>query len=60
MDDVSNELDNTRWPKLIDFLKREHFQVFITTSNNEFLNNFNNIENVKKFFIKTGKAIPVN
>jgi len=54
IDDVSGELDNTRWKNLVNFLIKREFQVFITTANENFKHDLMNQENIKEFFVEDG------
>ncbi|MFN8369980.1 MAG: hypothetical protein U0T83_05085 [Bacteriovoracaceae bacterium] len=57
IDDVSGELDEVRWTRLVKYLRSRIFQVFITTANKNFKNELEKIEHVKNFLIKSGKII---
>ncbi|MBT3982014.1 MAG: DNA replication/repair protein RecF [Bacteriovoracaceae bacterium] len=54
IDDVSGELDKERWRKLVSFLERRSFQIFITTANEEFRRELARIPLAQKFHIKSG------
>jgi DNA replication and repair protein RecF len=54
IDDVSGELDRTRWKNLVDYLKGNFFQVLITTANEDFRKELESIEGVRKIFVSTG------
>ncbi|MBD66943.1 MAG: hypothetical protein CME62_17200 [Halobacteriovoraceae bacterium] len=54
IDDVSGELDRSRWNNLIAFLKNKEFQVFITTANENFKKELEKIEEAQKIFITDG------
>lgn len=60
VDDVSGELDNLRWERLIGFLKDKNFQVFITTANDGFKKILENIDKANKIYIKDGQLISKN
>lgn len=55
LDDVSGELDKTRWKNLIEYLENCNFQIFITTANEKFREQLEQIENAKKFIVKNGE-----
>ncbi|MGB0455010.1 MAG: DNA replication/repair protein RecF [Bacteriovoracaceae bacterium] len=55
IDDVSGELDEERWDRLIQFLETRQFQVFITTANEKFKERIETLPNSKKFLIQSGK-----
>jgi DNA replication and repair protein RecF len=57
IDDVSGELDSQRWKNLIQYLETKKFQVLITTANESFRKELENIPESKKFFIEHGKII---
>lgn len=57
MDDVSGELDNTRWQKLVLFLELSEFQVLITTANEKFKEGLEKINNVNKIYIHDGDIL---
>ena len=44
IDDVSGELDASRWARLIQYLKDAEFQVLITTANEKFREELEKIE----------------
>ncbi len=54
MDDVSGELDSTRWKNLINYLQAKKFQVLITTANDNFKKELERIQNAKKIYIQDG------
>ena len=54
LDDVSGELDKRRWRNLIGYLQAKKFQVFITTANENFKLELEQIEEAKKIFVSDG------
>ncbi len=58
IDDISGELDRSRWQRLVNFLDMRNFQVFITTANENFQKQLKTITNSKSFFVEEGKIIP--
>lgn len=54
IDDVSGELDQTRWANLVEYLNKAQFQVFITTANEKFKNDLEQCENIKKIYMDSG------
>jgi DNA replication and repair protein RecF len=57
IDDVSGELDSTRWKKLIAYLSQKDFQVLITTANQNFKNELEKVPGVYSFEIRNGNPI---
>lgn len=57
IDDISGELDRSRWGKLIEFLKQSKFQVLITTANEKFKEELEKIENARKIHVKDGTIL---
>ena len=57
LDDLSGELDETRWKNLVEFLDQQKFQVLITSANEKFRDELNNISNVRNFLIDSGSLI---
>jgi DNA replication and repair protein RecF len=57
IDDVSGELDSQRWKNLIQYLGTKDFQVMITTANESFGKELEQIPASKKFYIKHGTLI---
>lgn len=55
IDDVSGELDKFRWKKLVEFLEQSEFQVLITTANEKFKEELEQIPNAKKIYVESGK-----
>jgi DNA replication and repair protein RecF len=55
IDDVSGELDQRRWIKLINFLENNNFQVLITTANENFKTELEKIQDAQKIFIHDGR-----
>ncbi len=60
IDDVSGELDSDRWHRLIDYLQRKEFQVFITTANSAFKLELEKIANAKWFYVVEGEIAEGN
>ncbi|MAZ49336.1 MAG: hypothetical protein CME65_12305 [Halobacteriovoraceae bacterium] len=54
LDDVSGELDKRRWKNLIGYLQAKKFQVFITTANESFKLELEQLEGAKKIFVSDG------
>jgi len=54
IDDVSGELDKLRWRRLVNYLKKRNFQVFITTANDNFKEELDTIEGTNKIFVDSG------
>ena len=54
MDDVSGELDKSRWENLVQYLGRGKFQTLITTANEAFKDELEKIEGTKKIVVKSG------
>lgn len=52
IDDVSGELDASRWKRLIEYLKEANFQVLITTANENFREELERIEGTKVMRIR--------
>ena len=57
IDDVSGELDSQRWKNLIGYLETKKFQVLITTANENFRKELEQISASRKFFIEQGALI---
>jgi len=55
IDDVSGELDRFRWKKLVEFLEQSEFQVLITTANEKFKEELEQIQNAKKIYVESGR-----
>ena len=56
IDDVSGELDRKRWGHLIRYICAKKFQTFITTANEDFKREFEQIEKAKKLQIHQGRV----
>ena len=56
LDDVSGELDGLRWKRLITYLEKSEFQVFITTANERFKIELEKIEGANKLLVTKGKV----
>jgi DNA replication and repair protein RecF len=54
IDDVSGELDGLRWERLVQYLKRRNFQVFITTANENFKVELEKIEGTNRIKVVSG------
>ncbi len=54
IDDVSGELDKVRWSKLISYLESQTFQVLITTANEKFKEELEQIEGANKIYVSDG------
>ncbi len=54
IDDVSGELDQIRWWRLIDYLKKSEFQVLITTANEPFREELEKIDGANKIYVSHG------
>ncbi len=54
MDDISGELDENRWDKLISYLDSLNLQVIITTANKKFKEKLQNLEQVNLLNIANG------
>lgn len=57
IDDVSGELDQHRWRRLVEYLEKREFQVLITTANEKFKEELDRISGANKIFIKGGSVI---
>ncbi|MFI5390840.1 MAG: DNA replication/repair protein RecF [Bacteriovoracales bacterium] len=57
IDDVSGELDGLRWERLVQYLKRRNFQVFITTANENFKLELEKIEGTTRIKVVSGFMI---
>jgi DNA replication and repair protein RecF len=55
IDDVSGELDSTRWNNLIEYLNQRDFQVIITTANENFKNILEKSNQAKGIKIEKGR-----
>src|SRR5690606_24174314 len=60
LDDLSGELDETRWKLLVQFLNRQEFQVLITSANEKFREELDSISNVKNFLIESGNLVQIH
>ena len=58
IDDVSGELDQERWDRLIRFIEKRSFQVVITTANDAFREKLESLPDVKKFRVNAGDVRP--
>lgn len=57
IDDVSGELDQHRWRRLVEYLEKREFQVLITTANEKFKEELDRISGANKILIKNGSVI---
>ena len=57
IDDVSGELDQHRWRRLVEYLENREFQVLITTANEKFKEELDRINGANKIHIKNGSVI---
>ena len=57
IDDVSGELDQYRWRRLVEYLEKREFQVLITTANEKFKEELDRINGANKILIKNGSVI---
>jgi DNA replication and repair protein RecF len=54
MDDISGELDENRWNKLISYLESLNLQVIITTANKKFKEKLVKLNSVKLLNVTEG------
>jgi len=54
IDDVSGELDQNRWRRLVDYLEKRDFQVLITTANEKFKEELDRIQGANKIYVDNG------
>lgn len=57
IDDVSGELDQHRWRRLVEYLKEREFQVLITTANEKFKEELERISGANNIHIKDGSVV---
>lgn len=57
IDDVSGELDQHRWRRLVEYLKEREFQVLITTANEKFKEELERISGANNILIRNGSVI---
>jgi DNA replication and repair protein RecF len=57
IDDVSGELDQHRWRRLVEYLEKREFQVLITTANEKFKEELDRIKGANKIQIMNGSII---
>ncbi len=57
IDDVSGELDQHRWRRLVEYLKEREFQVLITTANEKFKEELEKISGANNIQIKGGSVL---
>lgn len=57
IDDVSGELDSTRWKNLIQYLREKTFQVFITTANENFRMELEKIPHAQRILMEHGRPV---
>jgi len=60
IDDVSGELDELRWERLVSYLRRGNFQVLITTANDNFKKELEKIEDSNEITVSGGLMINEN
>ncbi len=60
IDDVSGELDGLRWERLVQYLRKRNFQVFITTANESFKLELEKIEGTNRIKVVSGFMINEN
>lgn len=56
IDDMSSELDENRWQRLLAFLGEKDFQIFITTANENLRKKLETIKDAKQYRITAGKV----
>jgi DNA replication and repair protein RecF len=54
LDDVSGELDQNRWKRLVSYLQETRFQVLITTANEKFKEELEQIQDANKLLVSSG------
>lgn len=57
IDDVSGELDQHRWRRLVEYLEKREFQVLITTANEKFKEELDRIAGANDIHIKNGSLV---
>lgn len=57
IDDVSGELDSTRWKNLIHYLRDKTFQALITTANENFRMELEKIPHAHRIFMEHGRPV---
>lgn len=57
IDDVSGELDQHRWRRLVEYLEKREFQVLITTANEKFKEELDRISGANKIHVRNGSVI---
>jgi len=57
IDDVSGELDQFRWKRLVEYLELSNFQVLITTANENFKEELEKIEGSHKIIVNDGSIL---
>ncbi|MBC7430085.1 MAG: DNA replication and repair protein RecF [Bacteriovorax sp.] len=57
IDDVSGELDQHRWRRLVEYLEKREFQVLITTANEKFKEELDRISGANNIHIKNGSVL---
>ena len=57
IDDISGELDQLRWRRLVEYLEKQKFQVLITTANEQFKEELERIDGANKIYIKNGSLV---
>lgn len=57
IDDVSGELDQFRWRRLVEYLEKREFQVLITTANEKFKEELERINGANNIQVRNGSII---
>jgi DNA replication and repair protein RecF len=57
IDDVSGELDQHRWRRLVEYLEKREFQVLITTANEKFKEELERINGANNIYIRNGSVV---
>ena len=57
IDDVSGELDQHRWRRLVEYLEKREFQVLITTANEKFKEELDRISGANNIHIRNGSIV---
>jgi len=56
IDDISGELDRDRWKKLVKYLESKSFQILITTANDEFKSELENLKDINILSVSSGQV----
>lgn len=59
IDDISGELDESRWNRLVRYLKKGQFQVLITTANEKFKEALEEIDDITQINVSQGAIVQV-